>query len=69
MLLILNSDISHNKNKILAFWASKWDIKLNATNSVHITFTTRTESCPPVYINNTEIPSSNEVKYLGKYLD
>ena len=50
-------------------WASKWGIKMNETKSVHITFTTRMESCPPVYINNTEISSSYEVKYLGMYLD
>ena len=43
---------------------SKGGIKMNETKSVHITFTTRTESCPPVYINNTENPSSNEVKYV-----
>ena len=32
----------------IGIWANKWDTKMNETKSVHITFTTRTESCPPV---------------------
>lgn len=33
-------------------WLKKWQIKANETKSVHITFTTRREVCPPVYLNS-----------------
>jgi hypothetical protein len=33
--------------------------------STHITFTTRREPCPPVHINNVELPQAEEIKYLG----
>jgi hypothetical protein len=35
----------------------------------HITFTTRRETCPPVHINNVQLPQAEEVEYLGLHLD
>ena len=55
-------------DKIIA-WTKKWGIKTNETKSVQVTFTLRTASCPPVKINNIEIPQSTEAKYLGLHLD
>jgi hypothetical protein len=39
------------------------------TKSVHVMFTTRRETCPPVQINDVQIPQENHVKYLGLHLD
>jgi hypothetical protein len=36
---------------------------------MHITFTLRKGQCPPVYMNNTELPVGNTIKYLGMHLD
>jgi hypothetical protein len=44
-------------------------MKGNETKSVHVTFTTRLETCPPVHINDVQIPLENHVKYLGLHLD
>jgi hypothetical protein len=37
--------------------------------SVHVTFTARRETCPPVHINDVQIPHENHVKYLGLHPD
>jgi len=37
--------------------------------SVQITFTLRKGQCPPVKINNVEIPVAAVTKYLGMHLD
>ena len=50
-------------------WLKKWRIKVNETKSTHVTFTTRKETCPPVSINNNQLPQENSVKYLGIHLD
>jgi hypothetical protein len=34
-----------------------------------VTFTTRRETCPPVHLNDVQIPQENHVKYLGLHLD
>jgi hypothetical protein len=44
-------------------------MKANETKLVHVTFTTRRETCPPVHINDMQIPQENHVKYLGLHLD
>jgi hypothetical protein len=49
-------------------WLRDWRIKGNETKSVHVTFTTRRETCPPVHINDVQIPQENQVKYLGLHL-
>lgn len=50
-------------------WLKKWNIKVNAEKSTHVTFTLRKEDCPPVALNGVIIPPSNCVKYLGLYID
>jgi hypothetical protein len=53
----------------LQSWLYNWRMKVNETKSVHVTFTTRRQTCPPVQINNVQIPQDNHVKYLGLHLD
>jgi hypothetical protein len=50
-------------------WLNTWRMKANETKSVHVTFTTRCETCPLVHINDVQIPQENHVKYLGLHLD
>jgi hypothetical protein len=46
----------------------RWRIKVNESKSVHVTFTTRRETCPPVHINNVNLPQQ-DVRCLGLHLD
>ena len=46
-------------------WTQKWQLKINETKSTHITFTLWKETCPPVHINQANIPQTETVKYLG----
>ncbi|KMQ86419.1 reverse transcriptase [Lasius niger] len=57
-----------NLNEIQS-WLRKWRIRVNESKFVHITFTTRRETCPPVTLNNQLIPQSDVVKYLEIHLD
>jgi hypothetical protein len=50
-------------------WLKTWRMKANGTKSIHITFTTRRETCPPVHINNIQLPQAEEIKYIGLHLD
>ena len=50
-------------------WLKKLRIKINETKSVHITFALRKGRCPPVTINNVEIPTATVTRYLGMHLD
>ena len=50
-------------------WLIKWRIKPNETKSVHVTFTTRKETFPPVHLNNHHLPQAEDAKYLGMHLD
>ena len=50
-------------------WLNKWRIKANTAKSIHVTFTLRTQTCPPVLLNSTPIPQSDSAKYLGLHLD
>lgn len=54
---------------ILTNWFKTWRININGTKSVHITFTLNRNSCPPVTINNSQLPQVTEVKYLGIHID
>jgi hypothetical protein len=66
------ANTSHKLQTILLAiqsWLKIWRIKANETKSVHVTFTTRRETCPAVHINDVQIPQENHVKYLGLYLD
>jgi hypothetical protein len=49
-------------------WFKKCRMKANRSKSIHITFITRRETCPPVHINNVQVPRE-DVKYLGLHLD
>jgi hypothetical protein len=50
-------------------WFKTWRMKVNGTKSTHTTFTTRRETCPPVHINNIQLPQAEEINYLGLHLD
>jgi len=50
-------------------WTQKWRLKINETKSAHSTFTLRKGTCPPVYVNQSIIPQSETVKYLGLHFD
>ena len=50
-------------------WLDRSRIKASERKSVHITFTTRKGNCPTVNPYDRPLPSVNEVKYLGMYLD
>jgi hypothetical protein len=43
-------------------------MKANESKSIHVTFTTRRETCPPVHINSVQLPQEDD-KYLGLHLD
>ncbi|KAL4127024.1 hypothetical protein QTP88_011222 [Uroleucon formosanum] len=53
----------------LSKWFTKWKIKVNESKSSFVTFALRPLNCPPISMNNTIIPHSNEVKYLGLIFD
>lgn len=63
------SSILQEQLDSLHLWLTKWNIVINTEKSKHITFALRRETCPPVYLNNKEIPRSEIVKYLGLHLD
>jgi hypothetical protein len=44
-------------------------MKANETKSTHVTFTTWRATCPPVHINDVQLPQTEDVKYLGLHLD
>uniref|UniRef100_A0A1B0CG46 Uncharacterized protein n=1 Tax=Lutzomyia longipalpis TaxID=7200 RepID=A0A1B0CG46_LUTLO len=55
--------------KYLPIKCGRWRVRANETKSVHVTFTTRKGSCPPITLNNKQIPQADEVRYLGLHLD
>jgi hypothetical protein len=50
-------------------WLQKWRMRVNESKSTHVTFTARRATCPPVHVNDVQLPQSEEVKYLGLHLD
>ncbi|GBP81063.1 Probable RNA-directed DNA polymerase from transposon BS [Eumeta japonica] len=74
-LLSVDKDSSTASAKLQAHvfkvenWLDKWRIRVNQGNSVHVTFTLRRETCPPIKLHNEEIPQSEDAKYLGMHLD
>jgi hypothetical protein len=54
---------------IIEKWLKKWKIKVNESKSSHITFILRKGHCPAVNINQTIIPQTEAVKYLGLHRD
>jgi hypothetical protein len=47
----------------------QWRMKANESKSIHVTFTTRRETCPPVHVNYVQLHQEEDVKYLGLHLD
>jgi hypothetical protein len=73
-VIAMNSDPAIASEKLQTYllaiqdWFKKWRMKANKFKLIHVTFTTRREKCPPVHINNMQLPHEN-VKYLGLHLD
>lgn len=65
---IASRNLQENINQIEK-WLKTWRIKVNEQKSAHVTFTLKRQICPPVKINNKDIPQTNTVKYLGIHLD
>ena len=54
---------------VIEKWLKKWKIKVNKSRWSNITFTLRKGHCPAVNINQTIIPQTEVVKYLGLHFD
>lgn len=67
-LKIASRNLQESRNQIQA-WLKIWRIKVNEQKSVHVTFTLKKETCPPVEINNEQISQTKTAKYLGMHLD
>lgn len=63
------SQILQTSLSSIAEWLKRWRIKVNENKCVQVTFTLKSETCPPVTMNNVQIPVQNSVKYLGIHLD
>lgn len=61
-------NLQTNLNKIQQ-WLKTWCMKANEAKSMHVTFALRRETCPPVKINNCQLPQVEDAKYLGIHLD
>jgi hypothetical protein len=66
--IVASKYLQHHLN-LLQQWYSKWEIEINQTKSVQVTFTTRRINCRQVHINNIKIPVQTETQYLGLHLD
>lgn len=53
----------------LSVWLREWRIKANESKSTQVTYTLKHATCPPVQLNQIEIPQKDEALYLGIYLD
>jgi hypothetical protein len=61
--------IPHTHIHILEEWLSDWQMRVNETKSVQVTFTNRKIDCPQMTLHGIPLPSKKEVKYLGLILD
>jgi hypothetical protein len=50
-------------------WAKKWRIKINQSESTHITFILRNQIVSTVQMGNVDLSQKNKMKYLGMHLD
>ena len=50
-------------------WLNTWRININELKSIHVTFTLKRETCPPIRVFNKPIPQASDAKYLGMHLD
>jgi hypothetical protein len=61
----MDSDPANASQKLLtdllAFqnWFKKWKMIANESKSIHVTFITRREMCPPVHIHNVQLPKED----------
>jgi hypothetical protein len=46
-------------------WLKKWRMIANESKSIHVTFATRREMCPPVHMNNVQLPKKKMLSILG----
>lgn len=53
----------------IAVWLKTWKIETNVAMLIHITFTTRTKTCPAVSLNAGTASQQDTVKYLDVHLD
>jgi hypothetical protein len=53
----------------IQIWLQKWRMQANAHKLIHVTFTTRSGTCPPVHMNNVQLPCEDHLNYLGLHLD
>lgn len=63
------SSLVQSQLDLISKWLKKWNIKVNADKSTHVTYTLKQGDCPPVYLDGALIPKSNHVKYLGLNID
>lgn len=63
-----SSKLQKNLDEI-SHWLKRWRMRANEAKSVHVTFTTRRETCPQIKLNDVPIPQSDNAKYLGMHLD
>jgi hypothetical protein len=64
-----NPDVASQILLEIRNWLKKWRMKAIEAKSTHVTFTTRRATCPPVHINDVQLPQKEDVKYLGLHLD
>jgi len=50
-------------------WLSDWRKQVNEQNCKEVIFTLNRRNCPNLTLNNTVLPQSGEVTYLGEHLD
>jgi hypothetical protein len=62
---IVTSHNLQNHLSLMVIWYNNWRIKVNQTKSNHTTFTLKLGRCPAVTLFDTQIPSTQIVKYLG----
>jgi hypothetical protein len=71
----MDSDPAFDSQKLLTNllaiedWSKKWRMKANESKSIHVTFTTRRETCSLVHINNVQLPREEDIKYLWLHLN
>jgi hypothetical protein len=63
------SQVLQTKPDAVQKWLKRWRTKADESNLVHVTLTTRRETCPPVHTNSVHLPQQDDVKYLGLHLD
>jgi hypothetical protein len=54
---------------IIEKWLKIWKFKVKESKSSHIMFTLQKGHCPAVNINQTIVPQTEAVKYLGLHFD